>query len=353
MNETRSLFSRPTWMEIVLWAALLVWLLLSAHAFAQPAAKFDHVQTGFPLTGAHLRARCESCHLGGRFKGTPRQCALCHMAGTRMSMVVMPRNHLQTTQPCDTCHNTASFSGARFNHIGVAPGSCTTCHNGMMAPTKPANHIQTTAPCDTCHRTTAWTPARFNHMGVAAGTCMTCHNGSQATGKPANHVPTTQSCDVCHRTTAWTPAGFDHAGVAPGTCATCHNGTTAPGKSASHFVTTRPCDACHRTTAWTPVTTYSHLSAAYKPHNSGVTCASCHYTNSEVIPWKFAAYQPDCAGCHADRYQPHEKVTSPRINYTVLELRNCAGACHVYTDATFTTIKTTRSSHHHSTDGGF
>jgi hypothetical protein len=41
------------------------------------------------------------------------------------------------------------------------------------------------------------------------------------------------------------------------------------------------------------------------------------------------------------------------IRYTVLELKNCAGACHIYTDSTFTVIRTTRSGHHRSTDGGF
>ena len=333
--------------------AALFWLVLSAPALAQPSTQFNHVQTGFPLTGAHLRARCESCHIAGRFKGTPTQCALCHAAGSRMATVQMPRNHVQTVQPCETCHNTARFAGARFNHIGVAPGSCTSCHNSMQAPSKPAGHMQTTASCDSCHRTTAWTPARFTHAGVAPGTCASCHNGSSARGKPTNHMLTTQSCDACHRTTAWTPAAFNHAAVTPGTCASCHNGSAATGKPTSHFITTRSCDACHRTTAWTPTIVYSHQTAFYKPHNSGVICSSCHYTNNEVIPWKFAAYKPDCAGCHADRFRPHVKVSSPLINYTVLELRNCAGACHVYTDSTFTTIKTTRSSHHRSTDGGF
>src|SRR6266850_5652229 len=90
-------------------------------AQAQTGTEFNHIQTAFPLTGSHLRARCESCHIGGRFKGTPTQCAACHAAGSRMSSVVMPRTHIQTTQTCDTCHNTMTFTGARFNHLGVAP----------------------------------------------------------------------------------------------------------------------------------------------------------------------------------------------------------------------------------------
>jgi len=140
-----------------------------------------------------------------------------------------------------------------------------------------------------------------------------------------------------------------------GSCATCHNGSTATGKPNGHFVTTRSCDACHRTTAWSPTTTYSHVSPAYRQHQSGVECDACHKTNSEVIAWQFAAYRPNCAGCHADSYESdeHKKVESPRILYTVQELQDCSGSCHEYTDSTFTTIKKTRTGQHRATDGGF
>jgi hypothetical protein len=176
-----------------------------------------------------------------------------------------------------------------------------------------------------------------------------------ATGKPSGHVPTTASCDSCHRTSAWLPATFSHSSVAPGTCTTCHNGSTATGKSSGHFLTTRACDACHTTSAWLPTRSYTHSSPFYKPHNSSVTCASCHYTNNEVIPWKFGAYKPDCAGCHASRFKPsaHKKVESPEIFYTVNELKNCSGSCHVYTNSTLTTIKKTRTGEHKSTSGDF
>ncbi|MDH5288134.1 MAG: hypothetical protein OEX23_16045, partial [Betaproteobacteria bacterium] len=238
---------------------------------------------------------------------------------------------------------------------GVTPGSCATCHNGTTARGKPATHVPTTQACDTCHRTTAWIPATFSHTGVTPGGCATCHNGTTARGKPATHIATTLSCDSCHRTTAWIPATFTHTGVTPGSCATCHNGTSARGKGASHFVTTRSCDACHRTTAWIPLGTYSHVSPGYRPHTSGVTCIACHRSNNEVIAWPFAAYRPDCAGCHAATFRPtaHKKVDSPAVFYTVGELRNCAGSCHEYTDTTFTTIRRTRTSQHRSTDGGF
>ena len=322
---------------------------------AQAPGSFQHLSTGFPLTGAHQVARCESCHARGVFKGTPRQCASCHTSVSRVAAVIMPTNHVPVTQPCESCHTTASFAGARFSHAGIQPGTCASCHNGRQAPGKPAGHISTTASCDTCHRTSSYRPAFFNHTGVVTGTCATCHNGTSARGKTTNHVVTTASCDTCHRTTAWLPATFSHTGVVAGTCATCHNGTSARGKPTSHFVTTRACDACHATTAWLPVRPYSHSSPSYKPHNSSVTCLSCHKTNSEMATWSFAAYKPDCAGCHAGNFKPgpHKKVDSPQILYTVAELKDCSGSCHTYTNSTFTTILRSRSGEHRSTSGGF
>ena len=95
--------------------AALLWAVLSP-AGAQPTGRdFDHVKTGFPLSGAHAAQRCESCHLNGVFKGTPRDCASCHLQGARLakSNIVKPAQHIPTQQACDTCHGTQSFAGAK------------------------------------------------------------------------------------------------------------------------------------------------------------------------------------------------------------------------------------------------
>jgi hypothetical protein len=378
----------------------LLGLMLMSYALGGQAAEpgrrsdFDHLRTGFPLTGAHAIAACESCHVSGVFRGTPTQCEVCHTRGSRIPATAKPANHVPTIEPCDQCHRSAiTWSGARFSHVTVSPGACGTCH-GITASGKPARHVVTTASCDTCHRTLAWIPARFNHADVAPGSCTTCH-GVTATGKPARHVMTTASCDTCHRTTAWLPAGFNHAGVAPGSCTTCHC-VTATCKPVKHPVTTDSCDVCHRTTAWLPATfnhagvapgscngchnkptghfvttlacdschtttlwtspRYTHSSPYYRQHSSGVTCRNCHTGNTDAATWTYATYKPDCAGCHAGKYKsdPHKKTEVPTtIRYTVAELKDCAGSCHIYTDNTFTVIKTTRSGKHRSTSGGF
>jgi len=82
---------------------------------------------------------------------------------------------------------------------------------------------------------------------------------------------------------------------------------------------------------------------------------SCHSTNNEVLVSRFPAYKPDCASCHASRFNPaiHVKVAAPRVLYTVAELRDCSGSCHEYASPQFTTIKKPVVGKHHPTDGGF
>jgi hypothetical protein len=128
----------------------------------------------------------------------------------------------------------------------------------------------------------------FNHSGVLPGQCQTCHNGQAATGLPVKHPANRASCDTCHRTSAWRPAQFSHQGVLPGQCLACHNGMQASGKTSSHFVTARSCDTCHRTISWVPIT-YSHLSPAYRPLPDKTSCTSCHITNGELIPRQMRA----------------------------------------------------------------
>ena len=278
----------------LLGALLRVWLLAlllggGSLALAQgaPATRsFEHIKTGFALTGQHANERCESCHINGVFKGTPRDCASCHTSGTRWSRnnVVKGQNHFPTQQACDTCHGTQSYSGAKFNHVGVSAGSCTSCHNGAMAPGKNSGHIQTTASCDSCHKTSGWTPASgFDHTGVTPGSCATCHNGSRATGKSATHVPVgTQSCDACHRTGgAWKPSSFNHTQLAVANqCSSCHSGGFPPadGRNANHIpyqalagAAIGNCDSCHKGgfASWTPARFHASVSVSTQ-------CASCH-----------------------------------------------------------------------------
>ena len=277
---------------------------------------FDHGRTGFSLTGAHGRvATCTACHRGGRFAGTPTDCAGCHAAddphaggfGKDCSAChstnawlpatfshsgqtncaschtkIKPANHF--AGQCSQCHSTSAWKPATFNHTGQT--DCASCHTGV----RPANHPS--GQCSQCHSTTAWKPATFNHAGLTD--CASCHTNI----RPANH-PSGQ-CSQCHTTTAWKPATFNHAGLTD--CASCH----ANVKPANHFA--GQCSQCHTTTAWKPAT-FNHTGLTdcaschtnVKPANHFAgQCSQCHTTSA----WKPATFNhsglTDCASCHTN-----------------------------------------------------
>jgi hypothetical protein len=90
-------------------------------------------------------------------------------------------------------------------------------------------------------------------------------------------------------------------------------------------------------------------------HRGNLACTQCHMANSETVQWPFPSLQPDCAACHRSDFKsgPHKKHENPDQTYTPEELRDCSGSCHIYTDATLTTIKERRDSEHRVSDGGF
>lgn len=121
-------------------------------------AKFDHAAvTRFALSGAHARLECRSCHVGGRFTGTPADCFSCHAA--QFSAARNP-SHEQAGFPrdCATCHGTSQWAGAVFDHAARtsfaltgahAKAQCNGCHvagrfAGRRRTAKPATWRPTT-----------------------------------------------------------------------------------------------------------------------------------------------------------------------------------------------------------------
>jgi len=363
-NTSRLIGITITVLCLFLLSGSLLFVNSSTHA-ADKVESFDHFTTGFPLTGKHQFLDCSSCHIGGIFKGTPLECALCH---NRSRAPGKNPEHVQSSNICDDCHTTDTWLGARFDHsgifapcenchnnsvaVGISPshiattstcedchntitfrrvgrvdhgsvlGTCDSCHNGVKATGKSPQHIFTNEQCDSCHNTNTWRGARFDHIN-ATGPCSSCHNNVTATGKHPAHLPTTAECNNCHTTNTWRGASFDHSEVT-GLCLSCHNGSTATGKSTTHFVTTLDCDRCHEPQRWIPLIHFRHDSPDYPgDHRTGVLCVDCHTTNNQVIAWPFPAYQPECAGCHADDYKPDAHGNLP-IN----DVADCSGSCH-------------------------
>jgi hypothetical protein len=332
--------------------------------------RFDHRD----VTGS-----CMSCHNGAMADGKPashivtsQDCGVCHrtlswsparfdhegittgcfQCHNGSTATGKPPSHPPTGNDCETCHDTRTWANARFDHTGITTG-CFQCHNGAAATGKPPSHPPSSNDCETCHDTNSWATAGFDHTGITTG-CIRCHDGATAIGKPPSHPPSGNDCEMCHDTRTFAGATFDHSRVT-GSCMSCHNGTTATGKGAGHFVTSQDCNACHATTRWTPVLAYRHASPAYPDHGARVACRECHTANTEVATWPFAGFKPDCAGCHFNDFRPgpHRKTESPETFYTASELRDCSGACHVYRDATLTSISRSRSGEHSPRGGEF
>ncbi|MDT7517055.1 cytochrome c3 family protein [Rhodoferax mekongensis] len=291
---------------------LLLWIGGMSGTVAQTGNdKFDHVKTGFPLLGQHSGVRCESCHVNGVFKGTPRDCASCHVSGNRLARgnVSKPVNHFPTQQSCDSCHNPNTFTGANFDHVGVAQNSCSSCHNGSITAGKPSGHIPTQAACGTCHKTNAWLPATgMDHSGFTSATnCASCHNGASATGKSGSHIPTAANCISCHSTKSWKPSSWNHSQmVVAKQCSTCHTGGFAPadGPTANHIpykslsgVSIANCDTCHRAgyASWNPGAFHANVSVSGQ-------CATCHLSSGYGLTARPAtaihAGQSVCETCH-------------------------------------------------------
>jgi hypothetical protein len=316
----------------------LVLALGSTSLWAQSNTKnFDHVKTGFSLTGFHANARCESCHVAGVFKGTPRDCASCHVNGARLSKanVVKPASHFQTQLGCESCHSTITFTGAKFDHLGVTPSSCASCHNGSTTTGKPSGHIPTQAACSTCHKTSGWVPATgMDHSGMTAATnCASCHNGSSATGKAATHIPTAVNCISCHSTNGWKPTAWNHSQMpVANQCATCHSGSFPPadGPTANHIpykslsgVSVANCDSCHKGgyASWNPGQFHSNVAVSGQ-------CSTCHMSTSFGVTGRPATAihsgQSTCESCHKST----STWSASKPNHSLFTSATRCSSCH-------------------------
>jgi hypothetical protein len=289
-------------------------------------ATFDHLKfTGFALTGAHSSLDCATCHVGGKFQGTPANCYGCHAKDFNTTS---NPNHVQAGFPtdCQTCHTTTTWTGATFDHNAFtafpltgahATVACSTCHvNGQFAGTPSTcvgchlsdfngatnpNHVAAgfSTTCQTCHTTTTWGGASFNHNTM--------------TSFPLTGAHTSVTCTSCH-------VNGQFAGT-PNTCVGCHgpdyNRTTNPNHIQAGFPTT--CQTCHTTTAWSGAA-FNHNTMTAFPLTGAhvnVTCTTCH------VNGQFAGTPSTCVGCHLPDFNG---TTNP--NHVQASFPTTCQTCH-------------------------
>lgn len=283
----------------VLWTLLFFVLLqFGAAQWAQAqTTDFDHSSTGFVLNGQHQSARCESCHLKGVFKGTPKDCVSCHGWNNPRASMVMPTNHIPTANiSCEICHaaSQSQFIDATltFSHALVTSISCQSCHSSnnphpnVKANPTDATHqavLASNQSCDKCHTTTQFTGPKVpsNHIPTAAVSCGACHVSSDYSVMPAisaihaNAQSTSGNCQQCHSA----------AGVAAYSMPTM----TPPlvGPVAGHIAMNgQGCETCHvgpGSSLQLPVQDTARFTNSRFSH-SGISsgCATCHGPNVNI-----------------------------------------------------------------------
>jgi hypothetical protein len=134
-------------------------------------ATFDHSQTAFPLSGAHLETACAQCHASGVYQGTPQDCAACHEDP--------PFHRGLLGSECASCHDAAAWLPARYdrahtfpiNHGEGSPSLCQTCHPDALSA----------YTCYGCHEhDPAETERKHREEGIAdLEDCVSCHPTGQ------------------------------------------------------------------------------------------------------------------------------------------------------------------------------
>ncbi len=284
-------------------------------AFKDTRKAFDHSTTKYPLTGAHTKVPCESCHKG---KGDYRiaryeACEDCH------------RNpHVPALGTCTACHVTTSFrtlaEGRKFDHAKTgyplkgrhAAVACQACH------VKPSTLVKLkSARCADCHRDV--------HKGVfGAEDCAACHaergfapakfNHAQRTKFPLDGKHATTPCAACHKAAAaqarvpLAQRTVDFRG-AKAACASCHADPHGGKLGAS-------CETCHGTTSFR-LSTFQHPRRPefFAGAHAGIACEKCHAAETAstgglargrlappAAARKYRGVSFECAACHKD---PH------------------------------------------------
>ena len=321
-------------------------------------AQFDH-DIYWRLNGAHETTECASCHVGGRYAGTPRICAGCHVD----DRPAMP-DHTDYDLACETCHSTAAWRPAALDHdehfpltgrhvaadcFGCHPGNrfngtpttCNACHAQAAAAVMQPVHLGFSPACESCHTTAGWRPAAVDHESFyplegrhAALGCVDCHADAQYAGTPRtcvgchedardvafpSHGGLPDRCVACHTQEVWRPTLYDHDATFPlrgahvlpacaechldevflGTpreCATCHGDDRVAARDPLHAGFPEACATCHTQRAWRP-SAYDHERVfPLRNDHARAACLDCHTGG------RFSGTPYTCVSCHdADR----------------------------------------------------
>lgn len=277
----------------------------------KPASGFNHNQSRFKLTGAHLKVECGKCHLVSvinnrkfqKFTGlsfsncTPchndihqgkfgKDCQKCHNLSNFKNIRTSAFDHSKTNFPltgkhlalnCQSCHLSGDFS-KRLQYK-----KCIGCHKDYHRGEFVKTNIQ--SDCSDCHNTSGFSPSRFS---------IEEHNSSGFQLK-GSHLA--QPCKSCHyKNNLW---AFKTGNLE---CINCHENVHGS-EISERFIQNNKCSNCHNEDSWRFVR-FEHSKTGFvleEKHNQ-VDCRSCHY-RKEIKQYRFSSLNSDCVSCHQDIHQ--------------------------------------------------
>jgi hypothetical protein len=294
--------------------------------------RFDHDSTEYPLTGGHVTASCDGCHVTTEYKETPTNCVSCH--------AIDDAHEGNFGLGCADCHKTDAWRKESFDHkkesgfaLTGAHGEarCATCHRlppgeRKLPETCSGCHSSDDVhagrfgeTCGTCHSPSTWDRSKFDHAKQTKfplrgahrqSSCNACHTEQVKEGE------TPMDCYECHR------SDDVHQGNLGKKCADCHNAESFSGRVLfDHELAGFPllglhavaaCESCHR----------DHTFSI-----DDVSCLSCHKQDDAHEQ----TLGSDCQGCHNPngwmRWQfEHDTETSFALHGAHADLA-CSG-CH-------------------------
>jgi hypothetical protein len=282
----------------------------------RPASFFNHNNTAFTLSGAHLRLNCTKCHheeiRNGRkftkFKGIDfKSCTSCHQ----------DVHQGKFGSNCQKCHSTESFKNittAKFNHsltnfpltgkhlsleciachksglqVKLKYNRCSDCHEDFhRGEFTVANTI---TDCSQCHNFDGFRPAIYT---------VEDHNKSRFI-LAGSHLAL--PCSACHNNEGiWK---FKFAEV---NCVVCHK-NIHEGEISDKYIN-KSCESCHKENSWHNIT-FDHKLTGFilEGKHAGLLCSSCHANKTDnKIKYVFKTIGHDCESCHKDIHSGQFKI---------------------------------------------
>ena len=248
--------------------------------------QFDHDKTDFTLEYSHKRLACDLCHVGKKYKETPKDCVACH--------AIRDVHNKRFGDKCQDCHVEKKWNKTRFEHnrdtefelkgkhLNV---SCHSCHT-VTGKTSSKKKVPATCyschrlddihkekngkQCDDCHSENSWLKTSFDH--------------DKKTEFPLKGAHRDASCQACHKTSSKKKP--DKA------CYSCHKHQDAHKKQQG-----KQCDSCHNeNTWWLKDVRYDHELTNFPliGQHAVTGCESCHFTSA------FKDAKSKCNDCHHD-----------------------------------------------------